>query len=195
MGTKDNPGRYDCHGKAAADEPLFTLLARDPLAPHLVRLWSFLARGHEAMVRGEVEDALHTASNGGRQPPEKIFEAFHCGEEMKAWRAAHPDGPPLKPAEEGAAPATGETAPGTPWITHLQDDEPDGWDLDGTGMPGASLFARALSVWLHAQNRTGITVGEAALAFNVTPEIIRHAVDEHAWLLLGPDDVIESEGE
>lgn len=47
MGTKLNPGRYDCYDKAKPDEPIFVLLARDPLAPILVRLWADLtvARG------------------------------------------------------------------------------------------------------------------------------------------------------
>ena len=39
MGTKANPGSYDCYGAADDDEPLFTLRARDPLAPVLIRTW------------------------------------------------------------------------------------------------------------------------------------------------------------
>lgn len=55
MGTKANPGRYDCYEKAEPDEPLFVLLARDRHAPGLVWLWSVLreldadeAKAHEA---------------------------------------------------------------------------------------------------------------------------------------------------
>lgn len=40
MGTKTNPGKFDCYSKAEPDEPLFVLLARDSLAPILVRLWA-----------------------------------------------------------------------------------------------------------------------------------------------------------
>lgn len=40
MGTKNNPGAYDCHAKAEPDEPLFTLLGRDIHAPVMVRLWA-----------------------------------------------------------------------------------------------------------------------------------------------------------
>lgn len=40
MGTKLKPGLYDCLAKAEPDEPLFTLLGRDILAPVVVRLWA-----------------------------------------------------------------------------------------------------------------------------------------------------------
>jgi hypothetical protein len=42
MGTKNNPGRYDCFSSAAPDEPMFVLLGRDPMAAVLVRLWAML---------------------------------------------------------------------------------------------------------------------------------------------------------
>lgn len=40
MGTKNEPGKFDCYKKAEADEPLFTLLGRDPMAAALVRAWA-----------------------------------------------------------------------------------------------------------------------------------------------------------
>ncbi len=50
MGTKLDPGKYDCEAAAEPDEPKFTLLARDPDAARLVRLWAwgrlaFIERG------------------------------------------------------------------------------------------------------------------------------------------------------
>lgn len=42
MGTKNNPGPFDCYSKADPDEPMFVLLGRDPLAPFLVSLWASL---------------------------------------------------------------------------------------------------------------------------------------------------------
>ena len=39
MGTKNDPGEYDCYANAKDDEPMFVLLARDPIAPVLVHLW------------------------------------------------------------------------------------------------------------------------------------------------------------
>ncbi len=63
MGTKNQPGTFDCYSKAEPDEPLFTLLARDPLAPQLVRLWSDLTRSKE-----------------------KVNEALACADAMESWR-------------------------------------------------------------------------------------------------------------
>ena len=40
MGTKNNPGNYDCYAKALPDEPLFTLLGRDPDFHRLVNEWA-----------------------------------------------------------------------------------------------------------------------------------------------------------
>jgi hypothetical protein len=42
MGTKNNPGAYDCYANAAPDEPMFVLLGRDKHAPTLVWLWATL---------------------------------------------------------------------------------------------------------------------------------------------------------
>lgn len=88
------------------------------------------------------------------------------------------------------------TKPGEPWITHLETslEGMDNWNLETSGMPGVALFGAALQVWLGAQNREGITVDEAALAFNVRPEIIRQAVETHYWMFLS-GDVIEQDGE
>lgn len=53
MGTKNNPGEYDCYENAEPDEPMFVLLGRDPIAPFVVRLWARLRaalRGHSPKV-------------------------------------------------------------------------------------------------------------------------------------------------
>lgn len=42
MGTKNNPGAFDCYAAALPDEPLFTVLGRDPTAAFFVRLWVYL---------------------------------------------------------------------------------------------------------------------------------------------------------
>lgn len=61
MGTKANPGEYDCYDKAEPDEPMFVLLARD-LAQ--VSEWP-----------GAV----------GAQDP-KLEEAWACADAMDRWR-------------------------------------------------------------------------------------------------------------
>lgn len=68
MGTKLNPGRFDCYSNAKDDEPMFVLLARDPLAPILVRLWAMLRE--------------HLAGN-----PSKVQEARDCAVSMEMWRS------------------------------------------------------------------------------------------------------------
>jgi len=59
MGTKLNPGQFDCYANAAEDEPMFILLARDKHAPTLVWLWAAMRE-----LDGET--------------PEKIQEARDC---------------------------------------------------------------------------------------------------------------------
>lgn len=58
MGTKQNPGNYDCHAAAAPDEPLFTLLGRDRHAPTLIWLWATLRelQGEDAAKVAEARD-------------------------------------------------------------------------------------------------------------------------------------------
>lgn len=73
MGTKNNPGKFDAYAKAEPDEPTFTLIARDPMAPALIRLWA-------AQRWQEHED------------PEKVAEARECADAMEAWRKEHRGG-------------------------------------------------------------------------------------------------------
>lgn len=69
MGTKAEPGEFDCYAKAKDDEPMFILLARDPLAPRVVREW---VRQRE-MQAGHVTDP-------------KAVEALACADAMSDWR-------------------------------------------------------------------------------------------------------------
>ena len=78
MGTKAKPGKYDCYAAAQDDEPIFTLRARDPQAPDLVRRWA--AGRHDSFTtrRGpwtEREDR-------------KRKEAMALADAMEEWRNA-----------------------------------------------------------------------------------------------------------
>ena len=66
MGTKKDPGVYDCYAKAEPDEPMFVLLARDPIAPALVDRWA------------------NRAEAAGKDVG-KVAEARKLAEEMRAW--------------------------------------------------------------------------------------------------------------
>jgi hypothetical protein len=70
MGTKNNPGQFDCYAHAEPDEPMFVLLARDPWAPHLVEIW---AANREADGTGD---------------PAKVAEARQCAAQMREWAAS-----------------------------------------------------------------------------------------------------------
>lgn len=51
MGTKNNPGKFDCYDVAEPDEPMFILLGRDPISPVLVEDWA--NRRIEAINKGQ----------------------------------------------------------------------------------------------------------------------------------------------
>ena len=83
MGAKANPGSYDCYGAADDDEPLFTLRARDPLAPVLIRTW--------VELRKMTRPGTGVLSRDRRREAKKQIEARRCAVEMEAWRKAHYD--------------------------------------------------------------------------------------------------------
>jgi len=86
MGTKNDPGPYDCHAKAEDDEPLFTLLARDPLGHAIVELWAHL-RSHDISSAVFCFGYLvaQTAKLAFETNTSKIDEAFQCADDMRAW--------------------------------------------------------------------------------------------------------------
>lgn len=70
MGTKNNPGEFDCYANADPDEPMFILLGRDRHAPTLIWLWA-------AIRELDGEDAAVVA------------EARQCVVEMLSWAFDH----------------------------------------------------------------------------------------------------------
>lgn len=77
MGTKENPGGFDCYGNALPNEPMFILLARDVQAPRLVEDWA--ARREKAVLNGDAPQ--------GDWP--MIIEARRCAATMREWRKAN----------------------------------------------------------------------------------------------------------
>lgn len=73
MGTKNEPGRFDCYAQAEPDEPNLTLLARDLAAPLAVREWC----------------AERVALGLNLEGDEQIVEARECADAMDAWRLEH----------------------------------------------------------------------------------------------------------
>lgn len=76
MGTKNNPGKFDCYANAEPDEPMFILLGRDPHAASAVRKW---ADDREAFIKA------------GHKPAEDmhmVWEARECADAMEAYHVA-----------------------------------------------------------------------------------------------------------
>ena len=77
MGTKIEPGDFDCYAAAAPEEPIFTLRANDPLAPAVVRTWTVLYTALKFLTGGGWVYPRHRA---------KIGEAWRCARSMRRWR-------------------------------------------------------------------------------------------------------------
>ncbi len=88
MGTTNNPGRFDCHDAALPDEPLFTLLARDPVAPFLVSIWSSVRSGDPEAAQAKFERMLEVCVPRYALVPDvdKAGEALDCAMAMFGYR-------------------------------------------------------------------------------------------------------------
>lgn len=77
MGTKNEPGEFDCYSNALPDEPMFILLGRDPWAPDLVEKWA--------------ERRARDISLGCRPQSDlpMVDEAMFCARKMREWRKAN----------------------------------------------------------------------------------------------------------
>lgn len=89
MGTKNNPGKFDCYEKAEPDEPMFTLLARDPQGADFVHLWAALRNKDHHLARRIVDRMISRAEKQERRPgdPDKVCEAVNCAVAMAEWHA------------------------------------------------------------------------------------------------------------
>jgi hypothetical protein len=76
MGTKTDPGPFNCLAAAEPDEPIFILLGRDAHAHAAVRKW---ADDREAFIKT------------GAKPVEdmhRVWEARECADKMEAFHIA-----------------------------------------------------------------------------------------------------------
>jgi len=91
MGTKENPGKYDCYANARPDEPMFVLLGRDPSAALLVFLWA-KTRARLEGKGPQAEEALVTAqamakyADQAKGPGETRRHAEAMGQVVTEWR-------------------------------------------------------------------------------------------------------------
>jgi hypothetical protein len=77
MGSKNQPGDFDCYGNALPDEPMFILLARDPSAPALIEWW---ADNRESAIDQKLRPEGDRAM---------VAEARQCAKAMRDWRSAN----------------------------------------------------------------------------------------------------------
>jgi hypothetical protein len=86
MGTKNNPGPYDCLAKAEDDEPIFVLLARDPIGAEMVALWSMLNQQKFAHAVVLLAAMCKRCLFSGPAKPEKTANADVVSIDMAVWR-------------------------------------------------------------------------------------------------------------
>ena len=94
MGTKNDPGPYDCHTKALDDEPLFTAIARDWRAPFIVEAWAAMYVGDFAGAHEVISEARRAFMEDQEKQSAaryydrgKSVEAQQCAQLMRAWRS------------------------------------------------------------------------------------------------------------
>jgi hypothetical protein len=85
MGTKNNPGKFDCYDNADPDEPIFIMCSTDPLAPHLVRMWAKARRGDIYGGLDDFRELFNTSMNEWKDG-DKESEADDCADAMANWR-------------------------------------------------------------------------------------------------------------
>ena len=74
MGSKIQPGKFDCYANALPDEPMFVLLARDPDFFRLVRKWAKRrSKDVQCGLRPESDMAM-------------VAEAEKCAYDGRDWR-------------------------------------------------------------------------------------------------------------
>jgi hypothetical protein len=140
MGTRANPGKYDCHAAAQPDEPIFVLLARDPAAPAAIEDWADL---RAKMVR-----------HGDRPETDwdMIGEARIVAQEMREWRRDNR-------AVSGAP--VSEVEP--PRREDAKDEEIGCLKADLAAMVNVGLAAYAALEWFTKFNAQSIRQGDAFL--------------------------------
>lgn len=74
MGSKNEPGDFDCYANALPDEPMFILLARDPDFHRLVMEWAN-RRSADVQCGARPESDMHM-----------VAEAQACAFNGREWR-------------------------------------------------------------------------------------------------------------
>ena len=81
MGTKSKPGEFDCYAKAGDNEPIFTLRAKDPVAPETIEHW--LAARRREQIGQPVGEHEHY------REVRRHSAAIACMDDMRNWQDDH----------------------------------------------------------------------------------------------------------
>lgn len=112
MSTKQHPGQFNCYASACVDEPIFTILGRDPAGPATLRFWM-----QERIRCGKIKDDDDMA---------RITAAGEEAEAMRDWRESNKDfagtGQALwrmdRPTSEGNPVCVAPTSGNGVWLSH-----------------------------------------------------------------------------
>jgi hypothetical protein len=86
MGTKNDPGKFDCYAALDPNEPHFVLRSTDKLAPGLVRVWTALRENNPIGALDEFTTLVKTAEWYENPNRDKLGEALNCAAAMEDWR-------------------------------------------------------------------------------------------------------------
>jgi hypothetical protein len=175
MGTKNNPGKFDCYANAEPDEPMFIMLGRDRIGGSLVRLWA------------SVKETF-------QEDRKKLTEARECAAAMDAWcqekNGMYHDAMAWLPFDVLAAEwkRRGLPMPVTPEVMPVVRDTDGHWfhpDWPARATPDESSeepTARALGLelgWVHMESQVSDAVWDAYSDSN--------SPDCNAWTPAPPD--------
>lgn len=96
IGSKKVPSKLDCYNMAEEDEPRFTLLGRDLLAPYLVAIWANIRCGNYTYADSLYRSMVNAAQRAPREQASidiksvaeqaQVDEALAIGGAMFMWR-------------------------------------------------------------------------------------------------------------
>ncbi len=87
ISTKEHPSPYDGMEKASADEPVFTLIGRDPDGPATVRFWSDTRRKRISSAMIDIDDPV---PEEWKDDLRRCTEADVVADDMERWRRGLP---------------------------------------------------------------------------------------------------------
>lgn len=137
MGSKNNPGRFDCYANADADEPMFIFLGRDPDAAKIVRQWAYDRM--DAIAAGKKPIAAIS----------KAKEALICADALENWITSGKEAERRKRVEEAKKAKEDETNKRIKEVLMQPVVNPENKDScvipDYTCYTGASLMGKVLN--------------------------------------------------